>query len=90
MKVLSSTELRKNLAKMMDAVTDDHEPLIITRAGGRPVVMLSLEDYDAMDETMYLMSSDANRKALLEAMADLEAGNTIEKTLEELEAMSAK
>ena len=71
MKHTSSTELRANLAAMMDRVNDDHEPLMVTRAKGRPVVMISLEDYAAMDETAYLLSSPANAKALRDAMARL-------------------
>ncbi len=81
MKILSSTELRKNLSKMMDLVNDDHEPVIVTRARGKPVVMLSLEDYDSMDETAYLLASPANRKSLLESIAQVEAGNVIETEL---------
>ena len=44
MKTLSSTDLRANLSAVMDRVNDDHEPVIVTRAKGRPVVMVSLED----------------------------------------------
>jgi antitoxin YefM len=88
MKHTSSTELRANLSKMMDQVNDDHEPLIVTRAKGRPVVMVSLEDYSAMDETTYLLSSPANAKALREAIARLDDGQAIVKTMQELEAMA--
>lgn len=88
MKHTSSTELRANLSAMMDRVNDDHEPLIITRAKGRPVVMISLEDYDAMDETAYLLSNPNNAKALREAITRLDKGDTINKSIEELEAMA--
>ncbi|PHS78050.1 MAG: type II toxin-antitoxin system prevent-host-death family antitoxin [Robiginitomaculum sp.] len=85
MKTLSSTELRKNLSKLMDQVNDDHEPVIITRAGGKLAVLLSLEDYDALDETAYLLASSANRKALLASIAQIEAGNVVEAELIEAE-----
>ena len=63
MKTLSSTALRANLSSVMDQVNDDHEPVIVTRAKGKPVVMVSLEDWASMDETTYLLSSPTNRRA---------------------------
>ena len=87
MKHTSSTQLRANLSKLMDQVNDDHEPLIVTRANGKPVVILSLEDYDAMDETAYLLSSPANKAALEKAIAETDESTFITKTMEELEAM---
>jgi antitoxin YefM len=90
MRTLSSTELRKNLAETMDQVNDDHMPVIVTRAGGKPAVLLSLEDYYEMDETAYLMSSPANREALTKAIANIEDGKVITKTMEELEAMESE
>jgi len=88
MKHTSSTDLRANLSKMMDQVNDDHEPLIVTRAKGKPVVMISLEDYDAMDETTYLLSSPANKKALMKAIAEGDESRFVTKTMAELEAMA--
>lgn len=81
MKTLSSTELRANLAAVMDQVNDDHEPVIVHRARGRPVVMVSLEDWAAMDETTYLLSSPKNREQLLSAIAELNAGKGVERNL---------
>ncbi len=81
MKTLSSTDLRKNLSRMMDAVNDDHEPVIVTRAKGRPAVLMSLEDYAAMDETAYLSASPANRKQLLEAIESLNRGEGVVREL---------
>lgn len=84
MKTLSSTELRANLSSVMDQVSDDHEPVIVTRAKGRPVVLISLEDYDAMDETAYLLASPANAQRLLDAVAGLNAGGgTLRELIEE-------
>lgn len=61
----------------MDQVNDDHEPVIVTRAKGRPVVMVSLEDWASMDETTYLLASPANRRELLASMAELDAGKVV-------------
>ena len=88
MKTLSSTELRANLSAVMDRVNDDHEPVIVHRAKGKPVVMVSLEDWASMDETTYLTSSPANKAALDAAItADKAGGPVIIKTLDELLAM---
>lgn len=88
MRILSSTELRANLASVLDQVTEDHAPVIIHRAKGKPVVMVSLEDWEAMDETTYLLSSPANRASLREALAQAAAGQGVVKTMEDLEAMA--
>lgn len=87
MRILSSTELRANLAKVLDQVADDHAPVIIHRSTGKPVVLVSLEDWEAMDETTYLLSSPANAAHLRRALADAKAGKGVVKTMEELEAM---
>lgn len=77
MKTLSSTELRANLSSVMDRVNDDHEPIIIHRAKGKPVVMVSLEDWASMDETTYLMSSPENARRLRESIRQLDSGEVI-------------
>ncbi len=83
MKTLSSTELRANLSAVMDQVNDDHEPVIVTRAKGRPVVVLSLEDYAAMDETAYLLASPENARRLRESIRQLKAGEVVVRDLAE-------
>jgi len=88
MKTLSSTDLRANLSAVMDRVNDDHEPVIVTRAKGRPVVMVSLEDWASMDETAYLLASPANKAALLAAIAEADARRGVVKTMADLEAMA--
>ena len=90
MKHTSSTDLRANLSSMMDRVNDDHEPLLVTRAKGKPVIVISLEDYEAMDETAYLLASPANAKALREAISRVERGEVVTKTMAELEAMAGE
>ena len=74
MKTLSYTESRARYAEVLDAVVDDREEVVITRAGHDPVVIVSLEDYEALKETAYLMRSPANARRLLDAMERLEAG----------------
>ena len=84
MRSLTSTELRAKLSSVMDRVNDDHEPVIVTRARGKPVVMVSLEDWASMDETTYLLASPANRAALMTAIADLDAAQKVEADIEDL------
>ncbi|MBE6478740.1 MAG: type II toxin-antitoxin system prevent-host-death family antitoxin [Propionibacteriaceae bacterium] len=74
MKTISYTESRARYAEVLDAVTDDREEVIITRAGHDPVVMISLEDYESLRETAYLMRSPENSRRLLDAVERLESG----------------
>ena len=81
MDAISYTAVRANLSKTMERVCNDHAPIIITRKRESPVVMLSLEDYQAMEETTYLLRSPANARNLLESIAALEEGKGIEQEL---------
>lgn len=74
MDAITYSAARANLASTMDRVCNDHEALIITRNGQQSVVMLSLEDYQALEETAYLLRNPANAKRLLSAAAQLSAG----------------
>lgn len=74
MKTMSYTESRARYAEVLDSVANDREEVIITRAGHDPVVIVSLEDYESLRETAYLMRSPANARRLLDAMERLEAG----------------
>lgn len=87
MKHTTSTDLRKNLSAMMDRVNDDHEPVIVTRAKGKPVVMISLDDYESMDETAYLLATPANRKALMAAISEDDPAHMVEVSMDDLRAM---
>ncbi|MGL5928694.1 MAG: type II toxin-antitoxin system Phd/YefM family antitoxin [Dermatophilaceae bacterium] len=73
MKTMSYTESRAHYAEVLDRVANDREEVVITRAGHDPVVIVSLEDYESLRETAYLMRSPANARRLLDAMERLEA-----------------
>ena len=81
MDAITYTAVRANLASTMDRVCNDHEPLIITRNGDQSVVMLSLEDYKALEETAYLLRTPANAKRLSNAISAIDSGKVKERAL---------
>ena len=81
MDAISYTSARRNLAKTMEKVCEDHAPVIITRKGAPAVVMMSLEDYEALQETAYLLRSPENARRLLASVAQLEGGKGQERGL---------
>lgn len=90
MQYTSYSELRKNLAAMLDKVHADHAPLLITRGKGKPpAVLMSLEDFGGYAETEYLMRSPANKKQLLESIAQFERGEKmVTVTMDELNKLA--
>jgi antitoxin YefM len=84
MRTTSYSDLRKNLSAMIDAVTADHEPIVITRDRGRPAaVLMSVEDFASYEETRYLLRSPANAQRLREAIETLEGGQGTARDLAE-------
>lgn len=81
MKAITYTAARQNLAKTMESVCKDHSPVIITRKTTDSVVMMSLEDYEALEETAYLLRSPKNTRRLIESIAQLEEGEGVERAL---------
>ncbi len=81
MDAVTYSSARANLASTMNRVCEDHEALIITRNGEQSVVMLSLEDYKALEETAYLLRNPTNAKRLLSAIGQLNAGKGTEREL---------
>ena len=81
MNAVTYSQARSDLAKTMDRVCDDHSPIIITRKSQRSVVMISLEDYQALEETAYLLRSPKNARRLLESIAELQLGGGAEREL---------
>ena len=83
MNAIPYTQVRNHLAETMDKVCDDHATVIITRKSRGSVVMISLEDYQALEETAYLLRSPKNARRLVESIAELaDGGGTERKMLE--------
>ena len=78
---ISYTSARSNLAKTMEQVCNDHAPIVITRKGEGAVVMMSMDDYQALEETAYLLRSPKNMRRLVGAMIELDDGRGTEKEL---------
>jgi antitoxin YefM len=81
MDAITYTQARKNFTQAMNSVCDDHRPLIITRQNEKPVVMLSLEDYNAIEETLYLVKSPKNTSRLIHALDALKNQQYLKKDL---------
>lgn len=75
MHILSYSEARAGLKQTMDDVCRDQEPTVVTRQRGEPVVMLSLDDYNGMVETVHLMRSPKNAMRLRESIDQLRSGD---------------
>ena len=82
MTAISYTAARENLASTMDKVCDDHAPIIITRNRDQAVVMMSLADYEALEETAYLLKNPKNAKRIMSAIAQLDAGKGVARTVD--------
>lgn len=83
MRTMSYTQTRENFAATLDAVAADREEVVITRAGHEPVVLVSLDDYESLKETAYLLKSPANARRLLASIERLESGEGQEQDLVE-------
>jgi antitoxin YefM len=83
MNSISYTSARSSLAKTMEQVCNDHAPVAITRKGQGTVVMISMDDYQALEETAYLLRSPKNTRRLIEAIVELEEGKGTERELME-------
>ena len=79
MQVLNYTEFRNKLAENLNRVNEYSEIMIVSRSKGKNVVVMSLEEYNAIQETLHLSSSKANRKQLDEAIAEMNAEKVSEK-----------
>ncbi len=74
MQTLNFSHTRQNLASTFDSVVDNCIPIVVTRQNKESVVIISMKDYRAIEETAYLMQSQANAERLNRSMAQLEAG----------------
>jgi antitoxin YefM len=71
MKAITYSHTRQHLAEIMNKVSEDRAPVLITRQKGNPVVMMSLDDYNALEETAYLLRSPKNARRLMESIEQL-------------------
>lgn len=85
MTAITYTAARENLAQTMDRVCQDHDPVIITRNRSQAVVMLSLEDYESLQETAYLLRSPANARRLIDSVESLNQGKGVRKSPEDFQ-----
>ena len=83
MDTVSYSELRQNLKAHLDKVCDDRTPLTVMRRNGEPVVVMSLSEYEGLEETLHLLSNPANAEHLLRGIAQANAGQLIERDLKE-------
>jgi len=81
MDVITFTDTRQNLKDVMDRVVEDHAPIVVTRQKAESVVIVSLADWNAMEETARLLSSPNNAARLADAVAQLDAGKGAERDL---------
>jgi len=81
MKTKTYTEAREKLSEIIEKVCEDHDPYIVTKRRDKAVVILSLEDYESLSETAYLLRSPRNARRLLESIKELEEGGGQEKDI---------
>lgn len=81
MNVVTFSELRNDLKRIMDTSADQHEAVIIKRPKGDNMVLLSQQDYESLKETAYLLGSEANAKRLRKSIKSLRNGKLIRKKL---------
>jgi antitoxin YefM len=81
MEAITYTAARQNLAKTFEKVCRDRTPMIVTRKASESVVIMSLEEFEALEETAYLLRSPKNTRRLIESIAQLEKGKGNEKGL---------
>jgi antitoxin YefM len=80
-KSITYSAARENLASTINRVCEDHAPVVITRNRDQAVVMLSLEEYESLQETAYLLRSPANAKRLLDSIESLKRGKGVKRKL---------
>jgi antitoxin YefM len=77
------SEFRTGLKSYLDSVEDDNETLIIKRKSGKGTVMISLDEYNSIMETMHLLSSKKNADRLYESIEQMRSGKTVQPKLED-------
>ncbi|MDO9228210.1 MAG: type II toxin-antitoxin system prevent-host-death family antitoxin [Syntrophales bacterium] len=85
MNALTYTNTRQHFADVMRQVNDDHEPVVVTSQRGKPVVIISLDDYRSLEETAYLLRNPTGAKRLLESVEELRKGDGLVKELSDVD-----
>ena len=88
--VVADSEARAHFVEMMEQVCDDQISIVIARERQRSVVLMSLEEYQALEETAYLLRSPENARRLIDSIAQLESGGGVERRLIERSSYSRK
>lgn len=83
MKTINYSEARQNLAATMVKAIEDRAPILITRQNGEPCVLMSLDEYESLEETAYLMRAPANAMRLMASIEELRSGKGVERKLDE-------
>lgn len=84
MKTVNYTEARQNLTSIMNDTIDDRVPVLITRQKGVPCVLLSLDEFQSLEETAHLLRSPVNARHLLDSIDELNSGNTVIKSIDDI------
>ena len=85
MEAVNFSEFRENLKGFLDKSYDNHEPIIVTRKEGKNMVVISMEDYNSIMETNYLLSNKVNAEHLFKSIEQIKKGKKVERKLEDLE-----
>ncbi len=75
------SKARNNLKKLINEACDDQEEFVITTKNNKNAVLMSLEEYSAIKETLYLLTSKTNRKRLYEAIDQIENSDFLKKDI---------
>lgn len=81
MKAVSYSEARQNLSATMVKTVEDRAPILITRQNGESCVLMSLEEYNSLEETAYLMRSPKNARRLMDSVDSLKSGKGVERDI---------
>jgi antitoxin YefM len=81
METLTYSSFYDQLEQVFDKVNQEHHPILVTGKEGKSAVIMSLEDFQAYEETAYLMASPANAARLNQGIAEIETGNTVQHEL---------
>jgi prevent-host-death family protein len=84
MKIANYTELRNNLRAFFDAVIDDADTVVVNRSGGKGVVLMSLDEYNSLKETEYILSSPKTMEDIRQGEEDLRNGRGVEVDISKL------